>query len=82
MFDGDYHKFDWGNFVRISVSAPKKFLPGAIGSICGMIKVTTEILADKYGTTIGEWIYTVEYVGGFDHEVPERFLDKLDDQAE
>jgi hypothetical protein len=41
-----------------------------------MTKIDSKVLADKYGSHIGEWIYTIEYLGGSDIEIPERYLVK------
>lgn len=77
MNDIDDNKFDWGESVKVKDTAPAQFRPGQIASVCGMIKVKTKTLADKYKRSIGEWIYTVEYIGGSDTEIPECFLKKL-----
>jgi hypothetical protein len=65
--------------VKIKHKALACFCPGQIVSICGMIKIKTKILAYKYKANIGEWIYTVEYIGGKDKEVPECYLEKIPD---
>lgn len=70
------NKFDWGESVRVANTAPIIFRPGEIVSICGMTKVKSEILANKYDVNIGEWIYTIEYLGGSDIEIPECYLEK------
>ncbi len=73
------NKFDWGQSVKIKGVAPKNFHPGEIVSVCGMTKIKTTFLADKYKSNIGEWIYTVEYVGGKDIEIPEKYLEKYEE---
>ena len=73
----DDNKFDWGECVKVKDTAPTQFRPGQIASVCGMIKIKTTTLADKYKRNIGEWIYTVEYIGGSDTEIPEYFLEKI-----
>ncbi|MDE3056019.1 MAG: hypothetical protein KGI80_04955 [Verrucomicrobiota bacterium] len=70
------NKFDWGETVRIKSSAPFHFRPGEIVSVCGMTKTDSKVLADKYNSYIGEWVYTIEYLGGVDTEIPERYLEK------
>lgn len=70
------NKFDWGETVRVKDTAPSTFQPGEIVSVCGMTKTDSKVLADKYGSYIGEWIYTIEYLGGSDIEIPERYLEK------
>ena len=71
------NKFDWGETVRVKSSAPLTFRPGEVVSVCGMTKTESKLLADKYSSHIGEWIYTVEYLGGFGIEIPEGYLEKF-----
>lgn len=78
MNDAGDNKFDWGESVKVKDSAPPKFCPGQAASICGMIKIKTKTLADGYISSIGEWIYTIEYIGGSDIEIPERYLEKYE----
>ncbi len=80
MNDGDDNKFDWGESVKVKDTAPSHFFPGQIASVCGMIKIKTKILADKYESNIGEWIYTIEYTGGSDIEIPEYYLEEYEDK--
>lgn len=70
------NKFDWGETVKIRDTAPPIFRPGEIVSVCGMTKTNSKVLADKYGSNIREWVYTIEYLGGADTEIPERYLEK------
>ncbi len=70
------NKFDWGESAKVKKTAPIIFRPGKIVSICGVIHVKYKLLADKYDSKIGEWVYTIEYVGGSDTEIPERYLEK------
>ena len=76
MSDIEDNKFDWGESVKVKDTAPPQFRPGQIASVCGMIKIKTKILTDKYKSDIGEWIYTIEYIGGTDIEIPECYLEK------
>jgi hypothetical protein len=76
MDDSGDNKFDWGETVRVKDTAPSAFHPGAVVSVCGMTKTNSKVLADKYGSHMGEWIYTIEYLGGSDIEIPERYLEK------
>jgi len=77
MNDDLSNQFDWGETVKVKSTAPAIFRPGEVVSVCGMTKTSSKVLADKYNTHIGEWIYTIEYLGGFDIEIPERYLEKL-----
>lgn len=74
------NKFTWGNAVCIKKTAPLNFHPGAIVSVCGLTKIESEKLAKKYDSKIGEWGYTIEYIGGADTEIPERFLEKFEEK--
>ena len=71
------HKFDWGEMVRVKDTAPSIFRSGDVVSVCGMTKINSKVLADKYISYIGEWVYTIEYLGGSDTEIPERYLEKF-----
>ncbi|MDP1607688.1 MAG: hypothetical protein Q8L98_00030 [Chlamydiales bacterium] len=71
------NKFDWGETVQVKNNAPSIFQPGQIVSVCGMTKIQSKKLADKYDLKIGEWIYTIEYLGGADIEIPECYLEKF-----
>jgi hypothetical protein len=76
------NKFDWGESVMVKNSAPAQFCPGQIVSVCGMIRVKTKTLADKYKCRVGEWVYTVEYIGGTDVDIPECYLEKYTKEIE
>lgn len=71
------NKFDWGETARVKNTAPLNFRPGQVVSICGMTKIKSKALADKYDSSIGEWVYTIEYLGGSDTEISERYLEKF-----
>ena len=79
MNDSD-NKFDWGASVRVKETAPTNFRPGQIASVCGMTKIKSNILAEKYKANIGEWVYTIEYIGGSDTEIPECYLEKHENE--
>ncbi len=73
------NKFDCGDYVKVQNTAPIQFRPGEIVSVCGMIKVKTKILADIHKCNIDEWVYIIEYSGGDDIEIPERYLEKFEE---
>jgi hypothetical protein len=73
------NKFDWGETVKVKDAVPSIFHPGAVVSVCGMTNTNSKVLADKYGSHMGEWIYTIEYLGGSDIEIPERYLEKQEE---
>lgn len=79
MNEIDDNKFDWGDYVKVQDTAPIRFCPRQLVSVCGMIKVETKILADRHKCSIGEWVYTIEYSGGNDVEIPERHLEKFEE---
>jgi hypothetical protein len=71
------NKFEWGDTARVKDIAPGNFRPGQIVSVCGITKIKSKILADKYHSNLGEWVYTIEYIGGSDTEIPEKYLEKV-----
>jgi len=73
------NQFNWGESVRVKITAPANFSPGEIASVCGMTQIRSEKLAHLYKSNIGEWVYTVEFIGGSDMEIPERYLEKHED---
>ena len=78
MNDEANNKFNWGETVQVCKTSPPIFRPGEIVSVCGMTKINTKVLANKYDSAIGEWVYTIEYLGGKDIEIPERYLEKYE----
>ena len=68
------NKFTWNDSVKISEYAPPQMHPGEIAVICGMEKVSSALLIEIYQSSIGDWVYTVEFVDGSSIEVPERYL--------
>jgi hypothetical protein len=75
----DNNKFTWNDYVVIKKDTPKQFHPGEIGVICGMSKIESAEMAKKYHSSLGCWIYTVEFNNGSDVQVAESFLEKLKD---
>ena len=55
-------KYDYGDVVRVLTTAPSKYSPGKIGSVCGRRNVEQERL------------YLVEFANGEEAEVPEPML--------
>ena len=72
------NKFTYGEYVKIKDTAPSHFCPGRVASVCGIIRIQTKTLAERYQSNIGEWIYTIEYIGGSDTEIPESYLEKYE----
>ena len=79
MNDEANNKFNWGETVLVCKTAPPIFRPGEIVSVCGMTKINNKMLSNKYDSIIGEWVYTIEYLGGKDIEIPERYLGKYEE---
>ena len=75
------NKFEWGQSVKVKKGAPAEFFPGEIVSICGITKVNSKKIADKYDSKVGEWVYTIEYIGGADTEIPERYLEPYEENS-
>jgi len=69
------NKFTWGETVLVKIEAPNNFHPGSIASVCGMFRASSENLAKKYHAKLGDWIYTIEFIGGKDVEIPECYLE-------
>ena len=74
----DDNKFDWGETVKVKDKAPTAFRPGQIASICEKTKIKSKLLADKHNVNMGDWVYTIEYIGGSDTEIPECYLEKYE----
>jgi hypothetical protein len=79
MSENKTNKFIWGETVRIKRFAPMHLKPGQIGSICGMREASSIESAKENMCQIGDWIYTVEYIGGTENEIAESFLEKYPD---
>jgi len=62
------YKFDWGQAVRVTTTAPENMHPGKVGSICGMREITDGRL------------YLVEFSDGEALEIPENLLEPIKDQ--
>jgi hypothetical protein len=71
----DNNKFTWNDFIVIKNDAPNQFHPGEIGVICGISKIESDEMAKKYHSSVGSWIYTIEFNNGSDIQVAESFLE-------
>lgn len=72
-------KFTWGDTVRVLASAPVKFQPGVIGSICGLRVLDTPELAEAAGQPSGTVMCLIELEDGTSFELPENYLAQIDD---
>ena len=69
-------KFDYGETVKISENAPKKYHPSEIGFVCGMIDIDSVEAATAYDCIGSDWLYTVELLNGSSLQIPEKYLEK------
>jgi hypothetical protein len=60
-------KYDWGQEVCVTTTAPASMRPGQSGSVCGM--------REKGGSNI----YIIEFSDGWSTEIPENFLSEEKD---
>ena len=61
------YKYDWGQTVRVLMSAPKEMRPGEVCSVCGIRESESDDL------------YLVEFSEGNAIEIPERELEPIED---
>jgi len=61
--------------VHIKNDAPKKFKPGEVVVVCGMMNIDSEEVALAYDCVGSNWLYTVEFGDGSSIEVPECYLE-------
>lgn len=61
-------KYDWGQAVRVAMTAPKNMQPGDIGSVCGMRAVD------------GGRLYLVEFSDGKAEEIPEDLIEAIENK--
>jgi hypothetical protein len=73
-------KFDYGESIKISKAAPEKYHPSKIGFICGMIDIDSQEAAVAYDCIGSDWLYTVELLDGSSLQIPEKYLEKDDDE--
>ena len=64
----------WGDTVRVSDAAPRRFRPGELGAVCGLRTIETAAVAEAFGQPVGTVLYLVEFAAGEAIEVPEGFL--------
>ena len=60
--------YDWGETVRVVMTAPEELRPGQVCSVCGM--------REMEGTNL----YLVEFQNGDSVEVPENNLETMADE--
>lgn len=75
----DENKFTWGDSIVIVKSAPPGFHPGEFASVCGFYKISEES-AKKFQCEAEDWVYTVEFSGGNDIQIAERYLEKYEEE--
>ena len=68
-------RFTWGDSVRVTVDAPKKYKELESGSVCGIREIDTEESAQAVGESLGTVMYIVEASDGRSLEISERYLE-------
>ncbi len=74
-------RYDWGETVRVVLSAPLELRPGALAAVCGMrVNMSLDQHAAAQSTAIerSAILYLIEYCDGYAVEVPEEFLEAVD----
>ena len=80
--NSDENKFDWNEYVIVSSNAPMEIHSNENAYIVGMEKVNNDKLAKEYNTSIGKWIYTIEFDDGSDVTIPEEYLEKYEENTQ
>ncbi len=68
-------KFDWGQLVRVSATAPPAYRPGRRAWIVGIRKES----AAQATEPLGPRLYTIEYEDGSSLEIGEPLLEQIDE---
>jgi hypothetical protein len=69
------HKFDWGQAVKVSKSAPDRYKIISLGSICAISNIDTETQVSHFDEPIGTILYLIEGPSGEAIEIPEKYLE-------
>ena len=77
MRNSNFNEITWGDEVAVDASAPVKYRPSNVGSVCGIYKLDTEDKAKKYGGKLGTVMYLVEFSDSTAIEIPHTFLVKV-----
>jgi hypothetical protein len=72
------NKLTWGDAVIVKNTAPKKYNPSAVGSICGIRTIETCEESQEFCSSIGSNVYLVEFFNGYSLEIPDSFLLRVD----
>ena len=78
------NRFTWGDSVRVSPRAPAEWRPGTCGSVVGFMgQRGAEAGQPDAGQPEAERgvMYTVEYGDGSSAEVPEAYLEPVDQSS-
>lgn len=70
--------FTWGDVVRITDDAPAPFGPGRSASVCGVSQAKTQAVAERGGTSVGNFVYIIEFGDGSSVEIGEGYLEPLE----
>ncbi|MBF0503112.1 MAG: hypothetical protein HQM09_23500 [Candidatus Riflebacteria bacterium] len=72
-------EIDYGDTVEIKVDAPSPFQPRLRVSTCGFRIVENQVEAQAVGFAIGTRLWLVEKGDGSSFEIPEEFIEKVDE---
>ena len=72
--------FTWGETVQISEQSPVQYHPGEYGFVCGMLEMDSNEVAEAYDCVGSNWLYTIEFIDGSTHQIPEYYLEKYQDE--
>lgn len=72
------YRYDYGQRVRVAADAPQSLAPGSDVDVVGMRTVQREIESSTTGYPIGSRLYIIEYADGSSKEVPEKYIDEIE----
>ena len=75
-------QYTWGETVKIVSGAPKTYRPGKLAEICSMWEIRTDENSKARGEPIGTVIYSIEFGDGTLMEIPDRYLEKYQEQQQ
>ncbi len=68
----------YGDAVRVKCCAPRRYNPGAVGTIVSMFESPSKAFEEKTGVPIGEMALGVEFTNGATLEIPFVWLELLE----
>jgi hypothetical protein len=73
------YRFDFGTSVSVKNGAPVRYKRIHQGSVCGMREIDNEEAAKLLREAIGTRVYLIENAVGDSLEIPEEYLEYLED---